>query len=90
MEFNTRLLHGGFGADKATGATLAPIYQVSAFAQESAEKLEAVFNNRAPGFAYSRISNPTVASFETNERPRKGDRCSSLFLRNGGGHDVAA
>lgn len=49
MEFNTRLLHGGFGADKATGATLAPIYQVSAFAQESAEKLEAVFNNRAPG-----------------------------------------
>lgn len=65
MEFNTRLLHGGFGADKATGATLAPIYQVSAFAQESAEKLEAVFNNRAPGFAYSRISNPTVASFET-------------------------
>ena len=65
MEFNTRLLHGGFGTDKATGATLAPIYQVSAFAQESAEKLEAVFNNRAPGFAYSRISNPTVASFET-------------------------
>lgn len=64
MEFNTRLLHGGFGNDKATGATLAPIYQVSAFAQESAEKLEAVFNNRAPGFAYTRISNPTVASFE--------------------------
>lgn len=65
MEFNTRLLHGGFGTDRSTGATLAPIYQVSAFAQESAEKLEAVFNNRAPGFAYSRISNPTVASFET-------------------------
>ena len=37
---------------------------MSAFAQESAEKLEAVFNNRAPGFAYTRISNPTVASFE--------------------------
>lgn len=65
MEFNTRLLHGGFGTDKTTGATLAPVYQVSAFAQESAEKLEAVFNNRAPGFAYTRISNPTVASFET-------------------------
>lgn len=65
MEFNTRLLHGGFGTDRATGATMAPIYQVSAFAQESAEKLEAVFNNRAPGFAYTRISNPTVASFET-------------------------
>lgn len=64
MEFNTRLLHGGFKPDSATGSTIAPIYQVSAFAQESAEKLEAVFNNRAPGFAYTRISNPTVASFE--------------------------
>lgn len=64
MNFNTKLLHGGFRQDSATGSTLAPIYQVSAFAQESAEKLEAVFNNRAPGFAYTRISNPTVASFE--------------------------
>lgn len=64
MDFNTKLLHGGFRQDSATGSTLAPIYQVSAFAQESAEKLEAVFNNRAPGFAYTRISNPTVASFE--------------------------
>ncbi len=64
MNFNTKLLHSGFKQDAATGSTLAPIYQVSAFAQESAEKLEAVFNNRAPGFAYSRIGNPTVASFE--------------------------
>lgn len=64
MNFNTKLLHGGFRQDAATGSTLAPIYQVSAFAQESAEKLEVVFNNRAPGFAYTRISNPTVASFE--------------------------
>lgn len=64
MNFNTRLLHGGFKHEAATGSTLAPIYQVSAFAQESAEKLEAVFNNRTPGFAYSRIGNPTVASFE--------------------------
>ena len=64
MNFNTKLLHGGFRQDSATGSTLTPIYQVSAFAQESAEKLEAVFNNRAPGFAYTRISNPTVSSFE--------------------------
>lgn len=64
MNFNTKLLHGGFRQDAATGSTLSPIYQVSAFAHESAEKLEAVFNNRAPGFAYTRISNPTVANFE--------------------------
>ena len=64
MDFNTRLLHDNFAPDKTTGATLTPIYQVSAFARGSAEELERVFNNKAPGFAYTRISNPTVAAFE--------------------------
>lgn len=64
MKFNTKLLHGGFEPEKTTGSTLTPIYQVSAFAQESAEQLEKVFNNKAPGYAYTRISNPTVAAFE--------------------------
>ncbi len=64
MKFNTELLHSGFESDKATGSTLTPIYQVSAFAHESPEVLEKIFNNKAPGFAYSRISNPTVDSFE--------------------------
>lgn len=64
MRFNTELLHGSFNGEKSTGSTLMPIYQVSAFAQETAEQLEKVFNNKAPGFAYTRISNPTVTSFE--------------------------
>lgn len=64
MEFNTALLHQNFGSDRCSGSTLAPIYQVSAFSQDSAEKLEAVFNNKAPGFAYTRIANPTNDSFE--------------------------
>lgn len=63
MKFNTALLHGVSQADK-NGATIEPIYQVSAFGFETAEKLEKVFNNRASGFAYTRISNPTVESFE--------------------------
>lgn len=64
MNFNTALLHQSFDGEKATGSTLVPVYQSSAFAHESAEKLEAVFNNKASGFAYTRISNPTVDSFE--------------------------
>lgn len=64
MKFNTALLHGSFNSDAATGATVTPVYQVSAFSHESPEKLEKVFNNKAPGFAYTRISNPTVDSFE--------------------------
>ncbi|MDR3238766.1 MAG: PLP-dependent transferase [Clostridiales bacterium] len=63
MRFNTKLLHGGFPLD-AFGSTLPPVYQASAFAHESAEKLEQIFQNTAPGFAYTRISNPTAAAFE--------------------------
>lgn len=65
MKFNTALLHGNFGGDETTGATLTPIFQSSAFGQKSAEQIEKIFHNQAPGFAYSRISNPTVAAFES-------------------------
>lgn len=64
MKFDTALLHGGAKTDAQTGATLTPIYQSSAFAKESAEQIEKVFHNEAPGYAYSRISNPTIAAFE--------------------------
>lgn len=64
MRFNTELLHKNYKGDKSTGATQVPIYQVSAFGHESPEKLEKIFNNKAAGFAYTRISNPTVESFE--------------------------
>ena len=64
MNFNTKLLHGGTSPEKSTGATITPIYQVSAFAHESAEKLERVFSNKSHGYSYTRIGNPTVAQFE--------------------------
>lgn len=63
MEFNTSLLHGST-LKNDFGATQIPIYQVSAFAHDSAETLEKVFSNRAHGFSYSRIGNPTVEAFE--------------------------
>ena len=64
MNFNTSLLHTVSGKTEANGATIPPIYQVSAFEYESAEMLEKVFNNRAPGFSYTRAGNPTVDAFE--------------------------
>lgn len=64
MRFNTALLHNNSNGKNPAGATLMPIYQVSAFSHESAEQLEKVFNNKANGFAYTRISNPTIDSFE--------------------------
>jgi len=63
LKFNTKLLHGGFEPEKTIGSTLTPIYQVSAFAQESAEQLEKVFNNKAPGYAYTRKNNPDSGGF---------------------------
>lgn len=64
MDFNTKLLHGKAVKSYANGSTLPPVSQTSAFSYETAEKLEKVFNNQAPGFAYTRIGNPTVDAFE--------------------------
>lgn len=62
--FNTRVLHGSPQPQFADGSTLPPIAQANAFAHPSAESHEAVFANRKPGFAYSRVANPTVAELE--------------------------
>lgn len=64
MDFNTKLLHGQAVQRYQDGATVPPITQVSAFSYETAEQVEKVFNNRAPGYAYTRISNPAVDAFE--------------------------
>lgn len=63
MKFNTKLIHGNEKLDN-TGATNTAIYYANAFAHESAEKIENIFNGKSMGFAYTRISNPTVTSFE--------------------------
>ncbi len=63
MRFNTSLLHAGLEKENR-GATLTPIYQNSAFEQESAADLEGIFENKRPGYCYSRVGNPTVAAFE--------------------------
>lgn len=64
MGFNTQLLHGAKAGDPVTGATLTPIYQSSAFYQPSAEQHEKLFHNRAQGYSYTRIDNPTIEAFE--------------------------
>ena len=64
MRFNTALLHSGKMGDEATGATLTPIYQSSAFYQTSAEQHEKLFHNKANGFSYTRLNNPTITAFE--------------------------
>ncbi len=63
MKLNTALLHPTNHTHTA-GAPLPPIAQVSAFAQPSAEQMEKVFRAQAPGFAYTRLANPTISALE--------------------------
>lgn len=63
MRFNTSLLHAGVQKE-TNGSTLPPVYQTSAFEQTSATDLEKIFENKAPGFCYTRVGNPTVTAFE--------------------------
>lgn len=64
MRFNTSLLHEGVRRDEKYGATLPPIYQNSAFLHQTAEELGKIFDNKAVGFSYTRVGNPTVEAFE--------------------------
>jgi len=62
--FATRAIHAGTPPDPVTGSRATPIYQSSAFVFASTEAAAELFALRGYGHIYSRISNPTVASFE--------------------------
>ena len=62
--FRTRALHAGNVPDATTGARAIPIYQSSAFVFDSPEDAAARFALQKYGTIYSRLANPTTASFE--------------------------
>ena len=62
--FATRALHAGARPDPATGARATPIYQTTSYVFEDADTAAAYFNLQEYGNTYSRIMNPTVATFE--------------------------
>jgi O-acetylhomoserine (thiol)-lyase len=62
--FRTRAIHAGNVPDSATGARALPIYQTSAFVFDDTEDAAARFALQKYGNIYSRLANPTTASFE--------------------------
>jgi len=60
----TRLLHAGQMRSNF-GETSEALYLTQGFVYDSAEQCAARFKGEAPGFLYSRFSNPTVAMFES-------------------------
>jgi O-acetylhomoserine (thiol)-lyase len=59
MRNETIAIHGGYVSDPTTKAVAVPIYQTVAYEFDSADHGAALFNLEAPGYRYSRISNPT-------------------------------
>ncbi|MDN4615880.1 O-acetylhomoserine aminocarboxypropyltransferase/cysteine synthase [Leifsonia sp. F6_8S_P_1B] len=62
--FRTRAIHAGNIPDPVTGARALPIYQTSAFVFDDSADAAARFALQKYGNIYSRVANPTVASFE--------------------------
>src|SRR5215207_7557293 len=62
--FKTRAIHAGNIPDAVSGARALPIYQSSAFVFDDTADAAARFALQKYGNIYSRLANPTVASFE--------------------------
>jgi O-acetylhomoserine (thiol)-lyase len=62
--FRTRAIHAGNIPDAVTGARALPIYQSSAFVFDDTDDAAARFALQKYGNIYSRLANPTTASFE--------------------------
>src|SRR5260370_14943964 len=62
--FDTRSVHAGQRPDPYTGARAVPIFQTTSYVFEDSESAAAYFNLQEYGNTYSRIMNPTVATFE--------------------------
>ncbi len=62
--FDTLSLHAGHHPDAVNGARAVPIYQTVSYVFDDTDHAASLFNLERPGYAYSRISNPTVAVLE--------------------------
>ena len=72
--FNTLAVHSGTAPDPATGSRSFPIYQTTSFVFDDADHAASLFNLQAPGFIYSRLTNPTVAAMEEKLATLEGGR----------------
>ena len=62
--FRTRAIHAGNIPDSVTGARALPIYQSGSFVFDDTDDAAARFALQKYGNIYSRLANPTTASFE--------------------------
>ena len=80
--FRTRAIHAGNIPDPVHGARALPIYQSSAFVFDDTADAAARFALQKYGNIYSRLANPTVASFEERIASLEGG-VGALLLSSG-------
>ncbi len=77
MKFQTAVLHAGNKELEKIRRNLAACIPASgAFEQKSAEGLARIFDNKAPGYCYTRVANPTTAAFEMRITKLEGGMAS--------------
>jgi O-acetylhomoserine (thiol)-lyase len=72
--FETLAIHAGTPPEPTTGARSFPIYQTTSYVFEDVDHAASLFNLQAPGFIYSRLTNPTVAALEERLATLEGGR----------------
>lgn len=70
MEFDTLLIHGGHGADPATRALAAPIYQTATYGFDTVDEMNSSWDRT--GLVYTREGSPTVYALEEKLRLLEG------------------
>ena len=63
-KFDTLQIHAGHVIDQETRSCAAPLYQTASYVFQDAQHAADLFELKAEGHIYSRISNPTVAMLE--------------------------
>jgi O-acetylhomoserine (thiol)-lyase len=77
--FDTRAIHAGQRPDPYTGSRAVPIFQTTSYVFEDPESAAAYFNLQEYGNTYSRIMNPTVATFEERVASLEGGAGAVAF-----------
>jgi methionine-gamma-lyase len=77
--FSTKAIHHGYDPRDHHGALVPPVYLTSTFTFASAEQGGRCFAGEAPGYIYTRISNPTLALLESRMAALEGGAAAIAF-----------
>ena len=77
--FSTKAIHHGYDPREHQGALVPPVYLTSTFTFASAEQGGRCFAGEAPGYIYTRISNPTLALLESRMAALEGGAAAIAF-----------